>query len=464
MNRKRAGYLGIFSLVMINFAAIANVRTLPSVAPYGLSMLFFYFVATLCFLIPSALVSAELASGFPEGGIYHWVSTAFGKKIGFLAAWLQNSNNFICFPTALSFVASTLAYGMCPRLASSKAFTIAVVLSMIWGGTYLTMNGAKLTGLVSAVGGIVGTLIPVSVIVAIGVFWVSSGRQPQIEFSWSALVPDLSGAGSVSLFLGVLLGFAGLEMSANHICDVYNPRKKYPLAILISSILILVVCVLGSLAIAVVVPGKEITMNAGAMQAMSMFFAEVKMPWAMPLLSFSMVIGSAAWFCAWVSGPPRSLHATACDGDLPQCFRKLNRHGMPTNVMLVQAVMSSILSILFVFAESINAAFWMLTVATTQFLLLMYVIMFLSAIVLKFKRPDVIRSYRVPFGNFGMCVVAGAGLFICALFYVIGFFPPNDMIISNGSAYFLIILSINVAIGLLPYILVQACKNPRWRS
>ena len=99
MNEGSKSTLGVFSLVMINFAAIANVRSMPSIAPYGLSMLFFYMVATFAFLIPSALVSAELASGFPgNGGIYHWVSIAFGKRIGFLAAWLQNSNNFLCFP------------------------------------------------------------------------------------------------------------------------------------------------------------------------------------------------------------------------------------------------------------------------------------------------------------------------------------------------------------------------------
>lgn len=128
---------------------------------------------------------------------------------------------------------------------------------------------------------------------------------------------------------------------------------------------------------------------------------------------------------------------------------------MPTNIMIAQAVVASILSILFIFAESINAAFWTLTVATTQFLLLMYAIMFLAAIVLKFTHFEVRRLYRVPFGKPGMCLVAGVGFVVCVLFYIIGFFPPEGMIIQNKSTYFLTILLINIIIGLFPYILIQ---------
>jgi len=177
-----------------------------------------------------------------------------------------------------------------------------------------------------------------------------------------------------------------------------------------------------------------------------------------------MVIGTIAWFCACVSSPPRALHATTHNGDLSRYFSKLNGHNMPTNIMLAQAIISSILSILFVFAESINLAFIMLIVATTQFLLLMHVLMFLSAIISRFKYPRMVRPYNAPCGKFGMCVIAGTRLIVCALFYVIGFFPPNDVNIANKSAYFLVMLTIDMAIGLLPYLLLQIFKKPSWKN
>jgi hypothetical protein len=98
----------------------------------------------------------------------------------------------------------------------------------------------------------------------------------------------------------------------------------------------------------------------------------------------------------------------------------------------------------------VDAAFVLLTAATAQFLLLMYVLMFLAAIVLKFKDPSASSPYKIPFGALGTCAIAGPGLLVCALFYAIGFFPPDGIACGNGTAYFLIILAINIVIGLLP--------------
>jgi len=108
--------------------------------------------------------------------------------------------------------------------------------------------------------------------VGVGRFWLISGKQSQIKFSVATLVPNLSSDVNVSLFLGVLLGFAGFEMSANHVQDANNPHKKYPRVIFIFAFLFLSICVLGSPPIAVVNPAKEIAMNGGAMQVLVAFF------------------------------------------------------------------------------------------------------------------------------------------------------------------------------------------------
>jgi len=65
--------LGVFVLAMINVCIIASLRSLPLMAEEGFSLVFFFVVAALMFLIPSALVSAELATGWPKnGGVYLW--------------------------------------------------------------------------------------------------------------------------------------------------------------------------------------------------------------------------------------------------------------------------------------------------------------------------------------------------------------------------------------------------------
>ncbi len=453
MSLKKKHTINVFSLAMINFAAIANIRNLPMVAPYGFSLLFFYIVTALLFLIPTALVSAELASTFTEeGGIYNWVSHAMGKRTGFLAILLQNIGNFVCFPMALSFVASTIAYGIFPTLIENRLFIIAIILLMIWAGTFITLRGMQVTGIISTIGSILGTFLPALIIVGFGLYWLLSGRDSQIIISTKTFIPDISSPNNLALMLGLLLSFSGFEMSANHIRDVDNPRKNYPRAILLATIMILFISILGSLAIAIVIPKNELAIHAGTIQALSQFFSEFHIEWLTPIIALFMTCGSIAWFCAWVSGPPRALHTTTTHGYLPKVFHRLNKHGMPTNIMLFQAIVATIMSLLFVFAESIGTAFVILTDLAAQFALLMYILMFISAIIIKIKHPNNdISTYHIPGGKMGTIILSTIGFLTSIISYLIGFFPPQDINIQYPIAY-----TVTVILGNISIILISA--------
>src|SRR3990167_2950161 len=91
------------ALTLLITGSIDSIRNLPTAALFGSTLIFFFAFAAITFLIPSALVSAELASNIKKGGIYQWTRQAFGEHIGFLAIWLQWINNVIWFPTILSF-------------------------------------------------------------------------------------------------------------------------------------------------------------------------------------------------------------------------------------------------------------------------------------------------------------------------------------------------------------------------
>ena len=54
-------------------ASVASLRSAPTMAVYGLTCVFLYIVPAIIFLMPQALVAAELASGW-TGGVYRWVS------------------------------------------------------------------------------------------------------------------------------------------------------------------------------------------------------------------------------------------------------------------------------------------------------------------------------------------------------------------------------------------------------
>ena len=76
------------TLAIMNITAVVSLRGLPSEAVYGPSSAFYYLFAAIVFLIPTALVAAELAAMFADkqGGVFRWVGEAMGARTGFLEA------------------------------------------------------------------------------------------------------------------------------------------------------------------------------------------------------------------------------------------------------------------------------------------------------------------------------------------------------------------------------------------
>ena len=132
----------IFTLAMINISAVVNIKNLPFMAEYGLSMITYYVLSCLVFLIPCSIVAVELSRNYPEsGGIYVWVTRVMGRKVGLLAIWLQWINNIVWIPTQLSFIAGVMAYITQPRLISNKYYLITVILTLLWMSILLNLKG-----------------------------------------------------------------------------------------------------------------------------------------------------------------------------------------------------------------------------------------------------------------------------------------------------------------------------------
>ena len=243
--------LSIFVLAMLNVSMMASLRNLPLVAAYGLSLVFFFIAVAIFFLIPSALVSAELATGWPKtGGVYIWIREALGDRWGFFAIWMQWVHNVAWYPAILSFVAATLAYVIDPSLVESKPFVISIVLISFWGMTLLNYLGIQTSSWFSTIGVIVGTIVPGAFIIMLGISWIGLGHPSQVPFSWGAMMPDLTSIQNLVFLAGLFLAFGGLEVAAAHAGDVKDPQKNFPKAIIIAAIITFCLVMLGALAIA----------------------------------------------------------------------------------------------------------------------------------------------------------------------------------------------------------------------
>lgn len=454
--------LSIFMLAMLNVSIMASLRNLPLVAEFGLSAIFYFFLVGLFFLIPSALVSAELATGWPKsGGIYIWVREGLGDRWGFMAIWMQWVHNVAWYPVIMSFVAVTLAFSISPELAENKFYVCSVILIGFWGMTLLNYLGIKTSGWFSTIGVIIGTILPGVFVIFLGVQWMFGGHPAQTELSWNAVVPTFDQLKNLAFLAGLFFAFTGLEVFASYAGDVQKPQKNYPRAIILSALITFTLFMLGSLAIAIVIPNNQISLVAGLMEAFRTFFQYYHLTWILPLMAFLLVIGAIAEVNSWIIGPVKGLYATAVHGNLPPFFQKTNKHDVPTRLLLFQAILVTIAALIFLYMPAVSSSFWILTALSAQSYLIMYILMFIAALRLRYTKPKVERPYRVPFKQPGMWALCIMGIFACCFAILLCFVPPANIVIRSTFRYVAFLV-----VGLFIMIAIPHCihfqRKPHW--
>ncbi len=460
-DQKKKKVLGFFQLVMINVIAVDSIRTLTFSAVFGFSLVFFYLIAALAFFIPTALVSAELGTGWPNrGGIYVWVREAFGKRISFFVIWLNWIYNVIWYPTILALIVGTFSYLFNPELASNPIYMCGGVLLIYWFMTLINCFGMKASSIMSTIGAIVGTIAPMAFISVLGIVYVMQDRPMNIQFSWDQFWPSsYSQSNNLAFLTNVLFGLLGLEMAATHAAEMRNPTRDYPRSLFVSSIIILGTIVFASLAIAIVVPNGELSLATGVMQAFTVFVDTFQMPWLLPVIAGCIILGGLSGVGAWIIGPTKGLLVACQDGSLPAALGKTNKNGVPVTILLIQAIVVSVLSLAFLLFPTVNSSFWLLSAMTAQLALICYIALFASALKLHYHRPNVFRRFRVPGKKVGIWTVCLSGSLCCLLVILLGFLPPSEIPFHSVVIYEAILIGGMALFCLLPYFLYSRKKN-----
>jgi amino acid transporter len=323
--------------------------------------------------------------------------------------------------------------------------------------------GMKTSGWISSLGVIIGTVIPGVLIIVLGILWIVSGKPSHIAFTWDAFIPDLSSPQKLSLLTGVLLGLAGMEMSAVHARDVTNPQRNYPRAILISALIIVILSVLGTLAIAVVIPRADINLVSGGIEAISTFLKAYNLGWTVPIIAFMITFGALGGVSTWAAGPSKGLLAAAQDGDFPPILHKVNKNDMPIGMLVFQGLIVTAISVVFLFMPNVNSSFWILLNLASQLYLIMYILMFVTGIILRYKHPEVPRAYKIPGGNLGMWVIAGLGMLGSLFAIVIGFFPPDQVNVGSLLFFELFLFGGILVFCSMPFIILLF-RKPSWNE
>jgi len=455
--------LGASAIALISLAAVLTLRGMPSIAEYGWSSIAYYVLGALFFFVPLALVAAELATAWPRaGGLYAWVREAFGDRSSFLAIWFEWVEGVVWFPTVLSFVAASLAYVIDPSLANDKIYLVLVMLAVFWGLTLANFFGLTWILRLNNSAVIVGTIIPAAVLVAMGVYWISAGKTNAIPFHAHKLLPSLSSVNNLVFFVGVVLGFAGIEMAGFHAKQTRNPRRDFPRALMLATGLIVGISILATLAIAFVVPQAKLSLVSGVLQTFDFFFKTIGVgSWATKVMAGLTGLGTLALISTWLLGPSKGLYASEPSGDLPPELHYVNKRHIPVAILVFQGILGTLFALLFLFVPSVNTSYWMLTALTTQILVMMYIMIFAAAIRLRYTQPDVPRAYKIPGGNVGMWIVAGVGLVGSTFALLIGFVPPTGISHWPTPIYIGAMLAAILICSAPPFI-IERIKKPGW--
>ncbi len=445
---------------MMTVGSVGYLGSAPASAVLGLASVFLYVLPAFVFLVPVSLVAAELASGWP-GGVYNWVREGISAPIGLLAVWCQFAQTIFYYPALLAYVGSTLAYVIDQRLAGNGVYTAAIIIVLFWGGVLVSSRGVSLVAELSSRGTVIGTLIPAGVLVVLGVIYLAQGHHSAAPMDVHHVLPAWSGLASIVLIVNSFFTYAGVEINAVHVDELHNPGRDYPKSIFVAMALVLAVFVFPTLAIAWVIPANHISFTAGVMQAFDGFMTHFGIGFAVPLIAIALAVGALAGMMTWLDGPSEGLVRIGREqGYLPLYFQKVNRHGIEIHILAAQAVVITLIALLYAFIPTVSRAYWIFTALATQVYLITYVVMFIAAVRLRRAQPDHQRGYRAPALSL-LCIVGGLASVIA---FLIGFVSPSQLGHTSPLVYALLMAAGILALGVLPPLLLHRFRKPAWKT
>lgn len=450
--------LGMFQLVMIAIVSVDSLRNIPIGAQYGISLVTFYLFAGLAFFLPLAWVTSKLAVRFPNiGGSYLWIESAFGKSFGYLSIWLQWTYNIIWYPTIFAFISGTLASLVYPGLETNKWFMLITCAGFFWLITYVHSFGVRASSWISTFTAIIGTLLPMFFLICFGAYWVLSGHPTAVPLTMHSLLPDAAGLKNLAYFSNILFSLLGLEVIAMHAGNVKNPEKSYPRGLLISATLILITLVLSSLTLCLVIAPAKLTLITGVMDVFKLFFASYHVSYGSMILGWCIIIGGLGIASSWMIGLARGLHVALTSTNTPKFLQKLNKNGVPLNVLCFQGIVYTLLLSAFLLLPNVNSSYWILSAMSAQFALLYYIILFSAAIKLfrslKQSKWQAFLSILLP---------VSAGI-VSLIGITVGFLPPSNIAAGNTLTYELFMVISIIIFCIIPFIVLRK-KHGRRRS
>ncbi|MDR3298114.1 MAG: amino acid permease [Candidatus Nomurabacteria bacterium] len=459
--QKPLKHITLFGFFAITVAMTMDIHEYPVFATSGLQLIFFLVVGAILWFIPTALCAAELATvdTWDDGGIFVWVRNTLGKKLGFAAIFFQWLQVTVGFTAMLYFIVGIFAdsFGLA-ALNESPPLKCLVATAIFWIMSLWQLRGSRHTVLINKVGTIAGIIIPAILMASLSIAYLASGGQSHVVFTTEALIPDFSKISTIVVFISFILSYMGIEASASYTNELKNPKRTYPIAILMVAVVAIILNVIGGLSIAITVPSSELSLNAGIIQSLNLTlgFFHANFDWLLKILTVMIATGVLSEISGWIIGPVRGLQQAATDGLLPEKFSKSNQHGVPTRLVIMQSIITTIwITIITLIGGGNNLSFLIAITITVVIYGAAYILMYAGYFQLIFQQKHLKRRFEVPGGQPIKILTAIIGLLTTLFCIIISFVPPNTLTPSEIPPYFLALIPTSILALSAPFIIYQ---------
>ncbi|MGY0492037.1 APC family permease [Streptomyces sp. WG-D5] len=397
-----------FDITAMAVAAVISFDTIGQIATGGGEAATWTAAIALFFLLPYALLFAETGAAFPqEGGPYVWVKLALGRPAAALTTLFYWVTNPIWLGGSLVFLAAETWDGFVFHLGSGTFADYTFKLLFVWI--------AILTAIVSLSRGkwitTAGAAVKVAALALFTITAILYGAEHGFQGLATAHFAP-STAGFLALVPILLFAYVGFEAPNAAGEEMHDPQRDVPAALGRSATIAAACYLLPILALLAVVPADKVTGIGGFMEGVRLVF-DIYGPAAGPLLTCTAVMFVFALLTqgsAWMIVSDRMQAMAAADGGffsraLGAFHPKL---GTPVRTNLLSGAVATLfmLAAMQLVKGDTGAVFGVvLTVAVTT-LLLSYLVVVPALVVLRLRRPEVPRPYRVPFGTRGFVTCA----------------------------------------------------------
>ncbi len=445
--------LSVFVLSVMTIVILYGIENAAVMAQFGWGLITVYALAAILILLPVGLVSAELASAFPQdGGLYLWIREAFGPRVAFFALFQQWIAWVFTVPVVFTFVAVTATYAFNPGLQENSAYAAVAVIAITVVATSLNFFGVRKSGMVSVISLIFLALIPTVIILVLAASSIASGYVQPPDFSardlWIFDHPE-----SFGWMIAGVNAFVGIEISAYFLKQLRNPQRQYPIVLVVSGTLTFVFLTLLTLAVFILSPTDSVSLTAGIMETIAALFNSHNLPYLIPIIAAMIAFGGLLKSSTIVLGPAVGLLTSARYGHLPARLTTVNKNGAPVAILVFQAIIILVASLAFIVFKNVQTTFFLLLVVSVIPYMLAYILMFAAAIKLRYTRPDVKRDFRVPGGKIGIWVVGVIGSVASIAVFIEGFVPTAVIPADQRTTATVLVGAVTIIVCIIPFVI-----------